>query len=513
MNKNLFHRIGVRLGFAFFTMFLVAASVGVVGYYSARTINAAADEIFSVRLPSVDDLIEADRDLQQLLVAERSMIFANAHSELFDQLVADYQQNLQQAQERLAKYQALARSEKETKLLAGYEAARKEWLQLSQQIVEGRQADTRQGRTLAMDLTLGQAREKFEQMRAYLDQLTELNLNLAADEQRNAKSTFQQAILLLLGSLAGGLLLGGVLAWRITRGITVPLGECVGAVQHLAEGDLGLDITTTRRDELGQLLLALHNMAGRLKEVIQNVHGNADELANASQQVSATAQDMSQLATEQAASVQETSASIEQITASIQQNADNARATEGIAVTAAEEANEGGQAVAETVTAMRQISEKISLIEDIAYKTNLLALNAAIEAARAGEYGKGFAVVATEVRKLAENSQQAAREIGTLTHGSVAVAERAGTMLERMVPNIRNTAELVQEISAASREQSIGVSQVSTAMGQVDRAVQQNASASEELAATAAQLTTQAGELRSAVGFFRLADTGSYEHG
>jgi methyl-accepting chemotaxis protein len=194
--------------------------------------------------------------------------------------------------------------------------------------------------------------------------------------------------------------------------------------------------------------------------------------------------------------------------ASIAQNTDNAKVTDAKATKAAKEAVEGGEAVSQTVTAMKQIATKIGIVDDIAYQTNLLALNAAIEAARAGEHGKGFAVVAAEVRKLAERSQKAAQEIGQLAGSSVSVAEKAGKLLEDMVPAIRETSDLVQEITAASQEQTTGVAQINTAMGQLNKATQQNASASEELAATAEEMSGQAEQLQQLMAFFKVAAEG-----
>jgi methyl-accepting chemotaxis protein len=203
--------------------------------------------------------------------------------------------------------------------------------------------------------------------------------------------------------------------------------------------------------------------------------------------------------------VEETTSSLEQISASIRQNAENSRQTEQLAVSGSKEAEESGRTVKQTVVAMRNIAEKVSIIEEIAYQTNLLALNAAIEAARAGEHGRGFAVVATEVRKLAERSQSAAKEISGLAASSVGVAERSGQLLDELVPRIRKTADLVQEVSAASAEQSSGVAQINRAMSQVDQVTQRNASAAEELASTAEEMAAQAEGLQQLVSHFRLA--------
>ena len=251
---------------------------------------------------------------------------------------------------------------------------------------------------------------------------------------------------------------------------------------------------------------SINGLLSKIAEVMRDVNAAAHALTAASGQVSSTSQSLSQSASEQAASVEQTTASLQEMAASVKQNSDSANVTDGMATKAAKEALEGGEAVTKTVTAMKAIASKISIIDDIAYQTNLLALNAAIEAARAGDHGKGFAVVAAEVRKLAERSQLAAREIGQLAGSSVGMAEQAGQVLTQMVPTINKTSELVQEISAASGEQATGVNQITTAMGHLNSATQQNASASEELSATAEELSGQAAQLQEMMAFFKLAE-------
>jgi methyl-accepting chemotaxis protein len=240
----------------------------------------------------------------------------------------------------------------------------------------------------------------------------------------------------------------------------------------------------------------------RLRKIAVLVGEAADHVASSSGQLNFNAQKLAQGATEQASSAEEVSASMEEMVSSIRQNADNAHETEKIALKSAENAAECGNAVTKTVTAMKEIAEKISIIEEIARQTNLLALNAAIEAARAGESGRGFAVVAAEVRKLAERSQKAAAEIGKLSETSVGVAETAGEMLTRLVPNIQRTAELVQEISMANREQNSGAEQINNAVQLLDQVIQQNASAAEDMAMTSEKLTGQSEQLRRTIQFF-----------
>jgi len=324
-----------------------------------------------------------------------------------------------------------------------------------------------------------------------------------------ALKTERTLILILLIMAAVSLVLGMFIAYWITRSIMQQLGADPGEVRVLAEGiasgDLTLDLDSIDEKKRVGVYAAMINMQQKLTEIVQEIQGNSNQISSAASQVSDTANSLSEATSEQAASVEEVSASIEEMGASISQNSENSQVTDKIASDSASAAQEGGSAVDATVKAMAQIAEKITIIEDIAYQTNMLALNAAIEAARAGEHGKGFAVVAAEVRKLAERSQIAASEISTLTGDSVQVAEKAGTLLEKMVPDITKTAELVQEISAASEEQSSGVGQINSAMQQLDKVTQQNAAGSEELAATAEEMQAQSESLQQVVAFFRLA--------
>ena len=312
---------------------------------------------------------------------------------------------------------------------------------------------------------------------------------------------------LLMVTVVTAVVIAGVIAlvaFLMARSIANPLVYASSILDKLAEGDLTMKIDSTSKDETGQMIDSMKKMIGRLGQIIGDVTSGAESLASASEEVNATSQSMSQGANEQAANLEETSSSLEEMESTITQNNDNAKQTEAIALKSSKEGEQGGKAVKDTVKAMRDIAGKIGIIEDIAYKTNLLALNAAIEAARAGEQGRGFAVVASEVRKLAERSQVAAGEISGLASSSVEVAEKAGDMIETIVPNIGKTADLVQEISAAGEEQNTGIQQINKAMKQLDDVTQSNASSAEELASTSEEMSSQAQELTSLMGFFTL---------
>ncbi len=287
--------------------------------------------------------------------------------------------------------------------------------------------------------------------------------------------------------------------------LIISTNEVTRLAEDIAGGNLMVEVKM--RSQQDKLMQALDSMVKGLTGIVTNVKATAENMASGSQELSSSAEQMSQGATEQASAAEEASSSMEEMVSTIRQNADNAQQTEKIATKSSGDVREGGDAVIKTVSAMKDIAGKISIIGEIARQTNLLALNAAIEAARAGEHGKGFAVVAAEVRKLAERSQTAAGQISELSSSSVAVAEKAGQMLSKIVPDIQKTAELVQEISAASSEQNKGAEQISKAIQQLDTVIQQNAAASEEVATTAENLAQQTEELKNAISFFRTNDT------
>jgi methyl-accepting chemotaxis protein len=289
------------------------------------------------------------------------------------------------------------------------------------------------------------------------------------------------------------------------------MNEITNVAEEIAGGNLMVSVE--KRSGQDRLMEALSDMVRELSEVASAISTAAEQVASGSQQVASSAQQTSQGASEQAANAEEVSSSIEQMTANISQNADNATQTDSIATKAAKDAQESGRAVSEAVEAMKQIADKIGIIEEIARNTNMLALNAAIEAARAGEQGKGFAVVAAEVRKLAERSQQAAGEITKLSLSSTDVAEKAGEMLNKLVPDIQKTSELIQEISAASREQKSGADQISKAIQQLDIVIQQNSSSSEEMSSTSEELSSQAEQLSDTISFFKIEENGKLHEG
>ena len=318
--------------------------------------------------------------------------------------------------------------------------------------------------------------------------------------------TSRSVVAALLGVFGAFALVIAPTVLLLIRSVTRPVSELQTVARSIEEGDLTTHAEAVGNDEIAGLLATMEAMRGRLTGVILDVKAAAGSVSSGSRQMAASAEQMSDGATRQASNTEEVSSSMEEMDSNIQQNADNAQETEKIAMKAAEDAERGGRAVEQTVEAMRNIAEKINIIEEIARNTNLLALNAAIEAARAGEQGKGFAVVASEVRKLAERSQKAAGEISELSTSSVDVAEEAGTVLRELVPGIRRTSELVQEISASSAEQRAGSQQVNKALAGLDQIVQQNASHAEEMASTAEALSGQAEQLQEVIGFFETGD-------
>ena len=475
-------RIGVRLAIGFSVMIVLMGIVGFAGFESARKINTNLGQIFKVRLPSIDYLVEADRDLQQLLVAERSMIFANVQDDVFKELTKEYETNLTQAEERWNKYKALAATPEEKEIIPLYEKAREAWKALSRKIVDGRASDTRDGRREAIDLTLGMAKQKFEEMRGPLDKLTEINLKAAQSDHEEAAGAYGRMIKTLLGVTGAGILVGIVLMWSITGGVTKTLKT---AISGLGEG--------------------------------------ADQVAAASGEVSSASQQLAEGASQQAAGMEETSSSLEEMASMTNQNAENAGQANQLMGEADQVIRRANNSMSQLTTAIGEIASAneetqkiIRTIDEIAFQTNLLALNAAVEAARAGEAGAGFAVVADEVRNLAIRAAEAAKNTANLIDVTVRKSKEGSMLVKETEKDfgavtsiVNKSGELVGEIAAASREQAQGISQINKAVAEMDQVTQRNAANAEESAAASEEMNAQAVQMKEFVGQLEILVAGA----
>ncbi|MFC1822482.1 methyl-accepting chemotaxis protein [Thermodesulfobacteriota bacterium] len=465
--------VGTKLVLGFSLMMVFMLIIGFTGYWSINNIQNNLTEIFTVKLPSIDYLIETDRDLQQLLVAERSMIFANSKSGLFKSLVEEYEENMRESEDRWKKYKSLAATSAEKAIIEKYGRAREEWKTVSNKVVDGRVADTSQGRRESLDLTLGLAKKKFEEMRAHIDKLTEFNLKSAAEAHLAAEGTYRNATLNLFGVIGAGLLAGILLMWAIGRGVTRPL-----------------------------------------KVVIDGLNEASDQVASGSGQVASSSQSLAEGASEQAASIEETSSSLEEMSSITKQNAENANEAKTMMEEASrvvEKVNENMGNMADSILDITKSSEEtgkiIKTIDEIAFQTNLLALNAAVEAARAGEEGAGFAVVADEVRNLALRAAEAAKNTSDLIENTIKAIHNGRELTDLTQKAFKENMEystkvkeLVEEIATASTEQAEGIEQVNKAVAEMDKIVQQAAAIAEESSGASEEMNAQAAQMK---GFVR----------
>jgi len=499
--------MGLKLGFGYLAMVVFMVAISLTGYLNMAELMKGVENMFLVKIPSIDALDQADRDLQQLLVAERSLLALPPGDGRVKDQKAAHAENSGQSTERIDKFIALSPGAEEKKLYDAYKGARAKWEQLSLRVVSLAASSDAKDREAAFALSFGAAAAGFDETREYLNKLEELTLDKASKEAAAAKTAFNRSALLLALISALTVAIALIVAFVLSRSIRNALAASAGFADQIAGGDLSGTIAPAvleRGDEFGQLARALASMNENLSNIVAKIDKSAIGIDDESGQVSSSAMSLSEGATRQAASVEELSSSMEEMVSNIRQNAENAIETGRISGASAQDGAKGGESVTQTVMAMKDISGKIAIIEEIARQTNLLALNAAIEAARAGDAGRGFAVVASEVRKLAERSQRSAGEITELSKHSVSVAEDAGKLIGRIVPDIRKTNELVQEIVASNREQEAGASQINSAVLQLDQVIQQNASASEQLSAMAENLSSQARSLRQTVSFFKI---------
>ncbi len=465
-------KLGQKLVLGFAAMTVVSLAIGVQAYLSTRSIRADLAYIYAVAMPSIDYLTEADRDLQQLLVAERSLIFASSESSEFASLVEAYDENLAQARQRWDKYVALADGEREKALVARFETAWQDWSAASRRVIDGRVADTREGRREAMDLTLGEASVKFEAMRDVLDEITGLHLEEAAAAEHKSATTYKVTQFIQFGAIAGALLLGGFLAWSLRRAIVGPLERVIGGLSSAA-----------------------------------------DQVSAGAGQIASSSQTLATGASEQASSIEETSASLEEMSAMTRRNATGAheaddlmQATTAVVKNADSEVQELSASMQEITAASGETKKIVKTIDEIAFQTNLLALNAAVEAARAGDAGAGFAVVAEEVRNLAMRATTAARDtagqievtVRKIQDGSALVA-RTNAAFTEVANNVARVGGLVSGIATASNEQAQGVEQINTAVAGMDRVTQSNAASAEQSASAGQEMSAQAEQLKAYV--------------
>jgi methyl-accepting chemotaxis protein len=533
--------IKLKLGLAFGFIILMTSGMGMLAINNLSALNSAITDIIQGPATSLRNSNDLADGVYLSIRAEKNAILNTdpARIAVYGQEVQDNRASIQSL---LIKFDAQT-DESVKARVAEFRVIYPQWTQMQDSILALARQNTAETNERAGTVSMGDGAKITGELLKALDSL---NDSIATDLQQTDEETntqYETSKNLLIGIVVALLVFSiSVAVWislNIARGLrravnladAVSIGDLNHVIEHKAKDEIrdlvdsmsrmtdnlritaGIanqiadgDLTVTPKplsdkDTLG---LSLERMVERLRGVVADALSAADNVSAGSQELSASSEQVSQGATEQASSAEEASASMEEMAANIKQNADNAAQTEKIARQSSKDAEASGDAVGRAVVAMRTIAEKIGIVQEIARQTDLLALNAAVEAARAGEHGKGFAVVASEVRKLAERSQSAAAEISAMSSDTVKVATEAGEMLNRLVPDIRKTAELVSEISAACREQDIGASQINEAIQQLDKVTQQNSGASEEMSATSEELAAQAEELQSSIAFFKV---------
>ena len=497
--------VKAKLAIAFGVVLLLSMAAGGLAYVKLSEMIDTADSLVS-RAGRMDRAAEIEKGILLQVRAEKNLLLApESEADRFIAEIAKQREALLKLKDEI---HAVASPEGK-KLIENFGAAYTRMNAVQDDALKVARTDKAKGAERSMTEVRKAVGEAMEAAHTYV---TNVKKNMA-DQAAMAHEDGNRAHMMLISAVMASLAIGLIAAIWISISIARGLGRAVGLAGAVAGGDLTQTISISSNDEIGDLVKSLNMMVEKLRQVVEEALTASHNVSAGSQELSASAEQLSQGATEQASSAEEASSSMEEMASNVKQNADNANQTEKIAAQSAKDAEASGIAVGRAVNAMQTIAEKITIVQEIARQTDLLALNAAVEAARAGEHGKGFAVVASEVRKLAERSQAAAADIGTLSTETVKVAQEAGDMLSKLVPDIKKTAELVQEITAACREQDVGSAQINQAIQQLDKVGQQNASASEQVSSTSEELASQAEQLQSTISFFRSEHSGRGESG
>ncbi len=512
----MFKNISIKSRLIFVIAFLSASLIGggVVGLGSLSYFNTALKSMYQDRLVPLEqlELIVRAIDRNRMAIAES----VNGNPDAVAAKLAEVEKRIGEVSQSWDAYMAKVANPEEKQLAEKFSEASKKLT--AEGLLPAVAALRALNPVQALEVMQGPMSQHYQSTQDSIDALIKYQQDTARSEFEWGQELYRWVSTVSLVSLAGGLLIGFLMAYWLVSAISRPLRDAVRIAKSVAAGDLTQSITSDSHDETGQLLIALKDMNDSLSRTVGQVRSATETISVGSREIAMGNADLSSRTESQASSLEETASSMEELTTTVKQNADNARQANKLVVSASDYAVKGGEVVGQVVETMgsikdssRKIVDIIGVIDSIAFQTNILALNAAVEAARAGEQGRGFAVVAAEVRSLAQRSAAAAKEIKSLIGDSVEkvdagakLVDDAGKTMDEIVTSVKRVADIMSEITAASQEQSAGIEEVNRAINQMDEMTQQNAALVEQASAAAQSMQNQASSLTQAVSIFKL---------